>query len=300
LAVANLTWANAGANQLAGTPVERVQLAPEMRAVIEAVAERPHSANGLPGRVYNEYRVYDDYGIRAQVEDVWGSSPLRVMRYATLFENFPLDRMWRLLGVEHILTWRRDLFGPSTLLAEFAQATDTTYLHRLPAANPRAWLVPQVLVAGDTEAWQLLADHQFDLEQRAILGPEASDFAGVENDSPISATVSLERRTAEEFQVRVSSEQAGLLVVSETWLPGWEIGQRSCSGHACPTQDEQARPYFLPMRANLTLLGIWLPAGVSTFVLRYDPPSVQQGLWIRGATLLLLLGAVAWHGILRR
>ena len=98
-------------------------------------------ASGLPGRVYNEFRAYEDYGMRAGVEDAWGSSPLRLGRYAALFADFPLDRMWRLLGVEHVLTWRKELFGPTELLGEFPQATDTTYLHRLAALQPRAWLV---------------------------------------------------------------------------------------------------------------------------------------------------------------
>ena len=72
----------------------------------------------------------------AGVEDVWGSSPLRLARYVTLFDEFPLDRMWRLTGVGHVLTWRRDLFGPSELLAEFPLETETTYLHRLPTSSP--------------------------------------------------------------------------------------------------------------------------------------------------------------------
>ena len=37
-------------------------------------------------------------------------------RYAALFDNFPLDRMWRLLGVETVLTWRQGIFVPSDLL----------------------------------------------------------------------------------------------------------------------------------------------------------------------------------------
>ena len=57
------------------------------------------------GRVYNEFRAYEDYGMRVGVEDVWGSSPLRLARYARLFDEFPLDRMWRLTGVTHVLNF---------------------------------------------------------------------------------------------------------------------------------------------------------------------------------------------------
>jgi hypothetical protein len=297
LALLNLVWANVATNQATGNATDRVRLAPEVSALIEAVHARPNAANGLPGRVYNEFRVYEDYGMRAQVEDVWGSSPLRVARYAALFEDFPLDRMWRLLGVEHVLTWRRELFGPSELLAEFPQATDTTYLHRLPTANPRAWLVPQVIVVDDETAWTELADHEFDLTQRALLGPE-SGWSVIDTNVGVteSAAITLMRRSADELHVSVTSEQGGMLVVSETWLPGWEVVSPHCLGEsACSSQDAEQRPYFEPVRANLTLVGIWLPPESVEFVLRYRPFSVRLGLWISGGTLLALLGITLWH-----
>ena len=292
LTVVNLVWANAGTNQVPGSPAERVLVAPEVNALIEAIDATPNAINSLPGRVYNEYRVYDDYGMRAEIEDVWGSSPLRVARYAALFEEFPLDRMWRLLGVEHVLTWRRELFGPSVLLAEFPQATDTTFVHRVPTANPRAWVVTQVSVADDQMAWTLLADHQFDLGQHALLGLEESDFTPVESTVPVSATVQLTRRTLESYDVLVRSDGDGLLVVSETWLPGWEVVDTLCDGVSCALQDGVGRTFFVPMRADLTLLGIWLPAGVSNFTLQYNPMSVRIGLWISGVTLLFLLAVI--------
>jgi hypothetical protein len=300
LAVVNLVWANAGTNQLPGSPDERVRVAPEVEAVIAAVEARPDAANGLPGRVYNEYRVYDDYGMRSGVEDVWGSSPLRVARYSALFEQFPLDRMWRLLGVEHVLTWRRELFGPSELLAQFPQSADTTYLHRLPEPNPRVWLVPQVAIADDTAAWDLLADHSFGLGQRGLLGLENATFAPLADAPAAPFTVMMARRSPESYEVTVQSGANALLIVSETWLPGWEVVNALCEGGTCPAQDGQGRLYFVPMRADLTLVGIWLPAGNHAFTLRYNPLSVRLGLWISGAALLLLLVAGLWHGRGRR
>lgn len=289
LVALNLVWANVATNQAVGIPADRVQIAPEVSAVLEAIAARPDAANGLPGRVYNEYRAYDDYGMRVQVEDVWGSSPLRVARYAALFEEFPLDRMWRLLGVEHVLTWRRELFGPSTIVAEFPQETDTTYLHRLPETNPRAWFVPNVVVVDDAAAWEHLADHQFDLDQTGLLGPESGWSGEVTSAPNTPASVTLVRRAADTLYVHVPSAQDGLLVISETWLPGWDVADARCSAGTCPTQDTEGRAYFNPVRANLTLVGVWLPAGESEFVLRYRPFSVRLGLWISGGTLLVLI-----------
>ena len=33
------------------------------------------------------------------------------------------------------------------------------------------------------------------------------------------------------YQVHVTSDQGGLLVVSETWLPGWEVVEPLCAGY---------------------------------------------------------------------
>ena len=83
-------------------------------------------------------------------------------------------------------------------------------------------------------------------------------------------------------------------------MDGGQVVDAMCGSVACPVADEQGRAYWLPMRADLTLLGIWLPAGESEFVLRYDPPSVRVGLWISGATLLLLVIGSLCFGIWRK
>jgi hypothetical protein len=288
LAGANLFWANAATNVDSFGPARKAILPPEVEALQQAVAETAGDNVGLPGRVYNEFRVYEDYGLRAGVEDVWGASPLRLARYAALFAEFPLDRMWRLLGVEHVLTWRRELFAPSTLRAEYPQATDTTYLHRLRAPNPRAWLVAQVQPATDEEAVQLLADHQFDLEMTALL--PADLVAAIASAPPGASTVKLRQVSPSRLQVEVAGEQDGLLVVSENWMPGWRVEGAS------PAVGDPVLGLtpFTVNRANLTLLGIPVPAGSWRFDLVYDPDSVRYGLWISGATLALLgLGGAA-------
>jgi hypothetical protein len=288
LAVVNLVWANATTNQLPGTPADRTRVAPEVSAVVQAVAERGEVANGLPGRVYNEYRVYDDYGMLARVEDVWGSSPLRVARYSALFEEFPLDRMWRLMGVEHVLTWRRELFGPSTLLAEFPQSADTTYLHRLPAPNPRAWFVSEVVSADDAQALQLIRDHTFDLDQRAVVAADNAHYVSERVDGAETGMVTLARSNGETMEVVTENSSDAFLVVSEVWLPGWEITNASCDGAPCPEGDGAGRAYLEPVRANYALVGMWVPAGTNSFTLRYNPSSFRMGLWISLGTLVIL------------
>jgi hypothetical protein len=286
LAGVNLFWANAATNVDSFGPARKAILPPEVEALQQAVAETAGDNVGLAGRVYNEFRVYEDYGLRARVEDVWGASPLRLDSYAALFAEFPLDRMWRLLGVEHVLTWRRELFTPSTLLAEYPQATDTTYLHRLTEPHPRAWLATQVQPATDEEAARLLADHQFDLETTALLPPDQAAVSAPPGASapPGPSVVKLHQVSPSQLQVEVDSEQGGLLVVSENWMPGWRVeGAPPATGESV-----LGLTPFGVNRANLTLLGIPVPAGSWRFDLVYEPASVRYGLWISAATLAVL------------
>jgi hypothetical protein len=289
LAVANLFVANFATNLGDFSPARKTVLAPEVASVQTAVQES-EQGNAAAGRVYNEFRAYEDYGMRIGVEDVWGASPLRLARYAVLFDEFPLDRMWQLLGVEHVLTWRKELFGPSTLLAEFPQATDTTYLHRLPDPQPRAWLVNEVRQVSDAEARQLLADHQFDLNAVALL-PENAPAGPVANTVAASSAfaVQLEQIAPAHLRITLTDAPGGLLVVSENWMPGWRV--QNADGAPALSQ---------PVRANLTLLGVAAPPGSYTFDLVYQPDSIRLGLWISGATLLLLLGTTGWRLLRKR
>jgi hypothetical protein len=299
---ANLFAANMGTNLSEFGPARKTVVAPEVQAVQAAAAGAGTGAAGLPGRVYNEFRTYEDYGMRAGVEDVWGASPLRLASYAQLFEEFPLDRMWRLLGVQHVLTWRRELFGPSEILGEFPQATDTTYLHRLPGAHPRAWFVGQVRSADDAAARELLVDHAFDLDAAAIVadGGIPSDVqVRVTEDAAFAATVRLAPRGPADFTVEVQDSPGALLVVAENWMPGWRVQNVTCTG-GCVETAPLGLPAFVPQRTNLTLVGVPIPPGSYRFELVYQPLSVRWGLGISGGALLILAALGLWRALKRK
>ncbi|NJN81605.1 MAG: hypothetical protein HC802_04505 [Caldilineaceae bacterium] len=74
LAIGNLFWANFSTNLGDYGPVRKTLLAPEMVALEEAVAARADANLGLPGRVYNEARIYDDYGMRQSMRGCLGGA----------------------------------------------------------------------------------------------------------------------------------------------------------------------------------------------------------------------------------
>ncbi len=288
LVLFNLFWANFATNLTPFSPARKTILAPEMQAIGAAVAEGGEANLGLPGRTYNEFRVYDDYGMRQQLEDVWGSSPLRLATYAALFDEFPLDRAWDLLGVEHVLTWRRELFEPATLLAEFPQVEDTTYLHRLTETNPRAWIASEQMIVDDATALTMLADHEFDLRRVALIASDDDLDSIVDlgnlNSFAVDSTpsINMERLAPNRLHVHVENANAPLLVVSENWMPGWRTS-----------------PPMPLVRTDLTLIGVLLPEPTVEFDLVYRPDSVRLGLMISGLTLLLIGLAVLMGRLLR-
>ncbi len=294
LLLLNLFAANFTTNIAPFAPERKMLLAPEMEALGQAVSEQAAQNPGLAGRVYNEFRIYEDYGMRQRIEDVWGSSPLKLARYAQLFAEFPTERMWQLLGVEHVLTWRRELALPSQLLAEFPQASDTTFLHRLQSANPRVWLVGKSEVVDDTSALQRLADQNFDLAKIALLAPESAPFAL--DLEPGASEIGLQRMASNQLHVTINSANGGLLILSENWMPGWQVRnlQEIANATGCSTPTQPIANAFSVQRADLTLLGIPVLPCAWEFDLLYFPDSVRYGLWLSAGTLAILLLAFVW------
>jgi hypothetical protein len=98
------------------------------------------------------------------------------------------------------------------------------------------------------------------------------------------AQVQLEQKAPGVVTVQVASPTPGLLIVSENWLPGWRVV-------ATQWPVDAPAPLEEPLRANLTLLGLPVPAGEVQVELRYQPDSVRFGLVTGAASAGLLLVA---------
>jgi hypothetical protein len=239
--------------------------------------------------VHNEHRIPADYGTGVGVEDVGGFSQMRLARYEALCDGFPVARMWRLLGVEYLLTWR-DLtrLPEAELLAWFPAADGATFLYRFRAPGPRAWVVHSVCTSDDAQTLRLLADPDLNLLSTALLPPTREQIAGTDLlqtgllSPPGHNEVRLWRLAPNRLRAHVRTEHGGLLVVSENWMPGWQATRYD-------TEAEGGHGKPLPVvRANLTLLGIPIPPGEITLELVYWPDSVRYGLLVTGTTLVLL------------
>ena len=121
-----------------------------MPTAVQAIKTDAAQFPAEPYRVYNEFQVYDNYGVPFEVEDLWGASPLRPTRYDEfLAPPMPIERTWELLNVKYVISWRKELYLPSTIIYQEPTADDIIYVHRLDAVGPRAWLVNQIEIADD-------------------------------------------------------------------------------------------------------------------------------------------------------
>ena len=300
LALAELFLMNRGTLS-SGVPLtKQAALSAAAQAVQQAVQQAGDvstswgttSYQGPPGRVYNEHRIFEDYGMRAGVEDLGGSSPLRLSRYDLLVETFPLDRLWQLTGVEHVLNSQPGLYQPAEPLAELPGTDGASYLHRLAQPAPRAWVVNAVQSLEDGPALPLLADARFDPSATALL-PPVTDTAGRVGFSPEGLlalpgqnTIQLQQGAPGRLRVDVQSERGGLLMVSENWSPGWQATVRH--------EGDEEFASVPVLRADVAFLGVPLNPGHSVVELTYRPASVRLGLMISGVTLALLLGVLVW------
>lgn len=169
---------------------------------------------------------------------------------------------------------------------------------------PRAFLVNRArLASDDEEGLSLLRSGAVDTkteavaladEWRTIYGDRADDLlspgrspeeaggasplshnsAGMESGARI---ISYE---PERVRIETSAQHRSLLVLTDSYYPGW---------HA--TVDGQEQPI---VRVNHLFRGVLLEPGQHHVEFTFEPLSVKLGLAISGATLLLVVAAIAW------
>ncbi len=302
LLVADLLLASFSTN-LSDGPQVRISLdRTEAEATMEASLALAGGGASPPPRVYNEFRLPDSSGLFVGWEDVWGSSPMRLFYYDSLFHYFPLHRLWELTGVGTVLTWREELPVASRLLEEFPVEGEANRLYTLEAISPRWWWAQEALRnVADRDAPGLLADPNFDPKEVILVAESDADILGPDWNgdrltlgSGGSASLRAEQVGPAHLSFEIESDQEGLLFVSENWLPGWKARWTEAAG--------QASSQELPIvRAHNAFLGIPLPAGAGTLDLRYRPNSIRWGLAVSGvawAALLFALRASIWKGLL--
>jgi hypothetical protein len=154
-------------------------------------------------------------------------------------------------------------------VAGAAGASRWVFAH--PDPLPRAYVVPRAAVHPDAEAVARLPD--VPAREAAILA--ADPLAGRAGPRQPFTPARIARPRADRLRVAVRTQAPGLLVVAETWMPGWSA------------VDGEGRPVPL-LRGNGAQIVVPLPTpGDRVIRFRYDAPGLVPGLVLTG------LGGVA-------
>jgi hypothetical protein len=234
--------------------------------------------------------------------DIQGYNPLHLARYdefTTALNGAPQDYhtafllpsglrspLLDLLDVRYIVqdaalpAYRHDI---RTLRADMRVVfrTPRVIVHERDSAPTHAWIVHDVRPVTRGEALPLLTSGVVDPYQTALVEGEPPVVA-----VPHEAATESARVTAyEPDRVTIVAQAAapGLLVVSEVYASGWRAYVDGDEVEILPTHH--------------ALRGVPIPSGEHTVEMRYDPLSLQLGLWISGiatAAMLAIFIIAAW------
>lgn len=191
---------------------------------------------------------------------------------------------WQLLNVKYVLTDAEDL-GVPTLKRVVGPVQNSygtpVYLFQLPEENPAAWITPAIVKGTDEESLGTILDPRFDVRRAAIFDTAANVSAVQLQALPPALAINARTTRFDPGAIDVELDQpapdGSALIVSENFYPGWSAmvdGKPANVG-----------------RADLTLIGVELPAGGRKIELRFNSEPYQKG---KTVTLVALVIALGW------
>lgn len=204
-------------------------------------------------RRYNEtLRMYSG-GLYGVANALPGWSPLHLYRHGEFARGYPAFAA--LAGVEYAVRYGRG---------------GDLDVQRLPAALPRAYVVGQFHLATSPQAGLRYMARGFPMRREVVL--EKAPAASVGPGGPARIV----RYEDEEVAVALADSAGGILVLSDTYYPGWRA-----------FVDGRERPI---LRANHVFRAVVVPAGAQEVVFSYEPDSFRYGLLVSALALALWLG----------
>lgn len=150
-------------------------------------------------------------------------------------------------------------------------------------AMPRAFVVSRARWSPSIGATLNEMVHRpFRPRQEVVLAADSSMPVPMEPDATGSAEI--ERYTANEVRVHASTTGEALLVLSDTYYPGWRA---FVDGHEQPL-----------LRGDLLFRVVPLPAGEHEVEFRFEPSSVRIGLLISALSLAIAAAVLVMAGML--
>ncbi|MGH7713264.1 MAG: hypothetical protein ACREOG_18390, partial [Gemmatimonadaceae bacterium] len=207
------------------------------------------------------------------------------------YQNIGNPNFWALANVQFFLTNIDSLQGSTRVMGPVSSPVGTPlYLHRVPGANPFAWVTPVIVKADDDAVVATVLDPRFDVRRAALFAPDAEVAAKQIQTLPEPLTV---ETTASEYkpghfaiELSAPAPQGSALIVSENYYPGW----------SATADGNQLRVW----RADMSLMGVELPTGARRIEFTFSSAPYETGKLITLVALVLSLGAWAAGAVLSR
>lgn len=199
----------------------------------------------------------------------------------------------RMLGVRHVLRHNRPRARAGAGAGARARSrVDLRYhVREVPRALPRAWLVHRTELVTTTRQREARL-RSFDpgrlalVEKRGAQLTPATQLTMVKEVDHTPARVTSRSKGGAQMKVTVDAPRAGLLVIAESWYPGWKarVNGREATVH----------------RVNHGLMGVKVGAGKQRVALTFSPASLTWGTVLSLAALLAILLLGLWAQFFRK
>ena len=259
-------------------------------ATIEYVKQQPEPGRvlGFPTTQSGQYDPFlrRDALMIHRVRTVLGYHGNELGRFQQLLgpqgEAIANPNFWQLLNVKWVLTDAEnlDVAGLTRVVGPVRNAYGTTvYLYQMAAQHPAAWITPAIVKASDDETMGTILDPRFDVRRAALFDTAAAVTAVQLTALPEPLAIKARTTRFDPGVIDVELDQpapaGSALIVSENYYPGWSA-----------TVDGQLANVG---RADMTLIGVELPAGTRKIELRFASAPYETGKTITLAALLLAL-----------
>lgn len=251
--------------------------------------------------LYLEKQIYVPEGLDPIFSRRYGQLVYAAMNRGRLTENIPrievamsalgknnslIDnplrlRLLSLLGVKHLLFYKDN---PEALPVEekFPQPlfiedwkNGNWYGFRYNESLTRVMLVPGYEVINDpTQIINRLFDPDFNPKKSVILEEVPTNMKR-ESGYTDKASAQILSYKPSEVRISVDTPEPGMLVLSDTYYPGWEASVDGKTVHI--------------FRANFTFRAIEVPAGLHDVVFTYEPESFKWGIIISSTAFVLVI-----------
>jgi len=190
--------------------------------------------------------------------------------------DWPQPRAQDVLGVTYRVSRAPNWPGQTLVF----QGSNGFNVYRNPGAFPHVWTVHRTVSANSpAEVRMAIANPASDLHAVAPMHdpPPALETCAAPDEARMTG------RAANSLTVETRMACRGMLVISDTWYPGWKA---AIDGHAAPI-----------LKAYGALRGVVVDAGAHTVTLRYRPASAILGgsMTLAGVLATMVVGLSAYR-----